>query len=99
MPPAARRPPWFAIRASRSTLLEEQGCSPWVFEAVTLLCLLKGKKRIQHSVPLPFRLDTGAFVSLIPEAWVSRKALARFLGNLSGEVSFSTAAGTGTGHL
>jgi hypothetical protein len=48
---------------------------------------------------LSFRLDTAAFVSVIPEAWVAQKSLGRFLGKLSGAMPFTTAAGTGSGNL
>ena len=61
MSSGGRRRLWFTLQASKSTLSEERGCYPWVFEAVTLLRFRKGKKQIQYSDPLAFRLDTGAF--------------------------------------
>jgi hypothetical protein len=99
MTKGGRRRPWFTIRATKSQALERQGCYPWVFEALTLLRFVGRTDDRDLSEPLSFRLDTAAFVSLIPEAWVTRKGLRRFLGKLSGAVPFATAAGTGNGKM
>jgi hypothetical protein len=48
---------------------------------------------------LQVRLDTGAFVSLLPEDWASRSSQARFLTRSSSRLSFQTAAGQGAGNL
>lgn len=45
MPDGGRRRPWFAVRVTKVEALEEAGCDPWVFHAVTLLRLLGRKDR------------------------------------------------------
>jgi hypothetical protein len=94
-----RRQPWFSIKAVRSQVLKERGAYPWTFTAATILRLVAGKGPDRLSAPLDFRLDTGAFVSLLPETWVHAKGLQRFLGKLSPPLTFTTAAGAGSGRL
>jgi hypothetical protein len=99
MSKGGRRRPWFRIRAKKHRALEQEGCYPWVFDALTLLRFGDRKNTRHFSEPLAFRLDTAAFVSVIPEAWVSQKGLGRSLGKLSGAVPFTTATGTGGGKV
>src|SRR5205814_177532 len=93
------RRPWFRIRATKSPALEQRGCYPWTFDALTLLRVLDRSDDRRLSEPLAFRLDTAAFVSVIPEAWLAKKGLRHSLGKLSGVVPFTTAAGTGKGKM
>jgi hypothetical protein len=48
---------------------------------------------------LAVRLDTCAFVSVLPEDWVSHPARARYLKRTSTRLSFETVAGRGEGTL
>jgi hypothetical protein len=99
MSPEERRQPWFAIKPRKSPVLEEQGAYPWTFEVATILRFVVGKDSGRLSAPLSFVLDTGAFASLIPEVWLRDWGLQPFLGKLSTPLSFTTAAGTGSGRL
>lgn len=90
---------WFALQIAHSKALADQGCYPWAVKALTLLRFCNGSQQQALSEPLPFYLDTGSFVSLIPETWGTSRNLARFLGSLSKRVPFSTAAGAGSGKM
>jgi hypothetical protein len=90
--------PRFEIRANKSELLRRCGPQAWTLHAVTAIRLLTGEGQQQQATPrLPMRLDTGTFVSMLPEEWMH--VLDPFL-NLGEEpASFQTAAGSGTGRL
>ena len=81
--------------------LERLGCYPWSFHAGIMLQFIGTRSRDIPSPRLPFRLDTGAFVSVIPKKWIQRHSpLSHYLGNLSKEsVSFQTATGPGEGQM
>jgi hypothetical protein len=66
-----------------------------------MLRFVTSGRRPRTSPALAFRLDTGTFVSAIPERWLTGPHhLAPFLGTLSAEpISFRTAAGEGRGRM
>ena len=90
--------PRFRIVAGRDRRLQELGLSPFVYHAAVNLQLLGRARTARVSMRLPFRLDTGAFASAIPARWLDGpEGLRPFLGDLSEEVPFRTAAGEGRG--
>lgn len=94
--------PRFRIVAKPNADLQECGCSPWVYHAVTGLQFLVARRRSTKSSHwLPFRLDTGAFVSILPECWLrGPERLESFLPSISEDtIVFRTAAGEGNGNL
>lgn len=93
--------PRFRFWADHNKALEKQKCFSWSFHAVTHLQLLSTNSRRKPSLSLPFRLDTEAFVSIIPEEWViGPYQLGPFLKTLSKDhIPFQTAAGDGNGRM
>jgi hypothetical protein len=80
--------------------LRRLGCSPLEYFAQTDIIIFSPELTSEHSGRLPFRLDTGAFASLIPERWLKEMHLGHFLEPLSEEtIRFRTAAGRGEGRL
>lgn len=94
--------PYFKVRSWRDPSLDRVGGTPWTYFAETFLEFLAPGARPSASSRLLFRLDTGAFVSAIPQRWLHSRSppgLERFLGPLSATLSISTVAGTGAGRL
>ena len=93
--------PRFQVVTSENRDLGTRGCYPWVCYAVTMLRFIGSGRRPRMSPPLAFRLDTGTFVSAIPESWLTgRRHVAPFLGRLSARpIRFRTAAGEGHGRM
>jgi hypothetical protein len=99
--PVGREPgPFFEVFHRKNEELRSRGGRPWVYFAVTRLCFLTRGAHPRISTDFPFRLDTEAFVSLIPEKWVPvLKRLGEVLGKLSTPTRFVTVTGEGTGRL
>jgi hypothetical protein len=96
----ARQFPFFEINFTSHSGLQAQGADPWVCHATAKLRLVLGTgTRRRQSKPLPMRLDTGAFVSLLPEEWLVNFQLQSFLQPGSTRIPFQTAAGVGEGRL
>jgi hypothetical protein len=93
--------PRFRIVARENGDLLTRGCYPWLCYAATMLRLVTRGRHPRASRPLPFRLETGTFVSAVPESWLTGpQQLAAFLGPLSADpISFHTAAGRGHGRM
>jgi hypothetical protein len=92
--------PSFRIITKENGELRNFGCSPWEYQAVTSLLFLGSGRNLKPSWRLPFRLDTGAFVSAIPDSWLAKRGLRAYVNNLSAEpITFRTAAGQGQGHM
>src|SRR4051794_11710217 len=88
----ARQYPSLRIQSLKNDALEVQGGHPWVYYAEGFIQLVSsGRARRRASGALPMRLDTGAFVSLIPEEWLARRQLRRFLNPSSTPIQFQTA--------
>lgn len=100
MPDGEPHNPRFRVTHKHNKDLEECGCSPWVFHAGTTLQFFTSGRPSKVSTRLLFRLDTESFVSIIPERWLTgRERLTPFLGPLSSEIPFQTAAGKGRGRM
>src|SRR4051794_11622324 len=96
----ARPYPSLKVLAESNESLRSQGGNPWVYSAAGRIQLVTGEgARRQLSTLLPMRLDTGAFVSLIPEEWLGGQQLRRFFRLSSASTPFRTAAGQGQGNL
>jgi hypothetical protein len=92
--------PFFRLHARSVPPLKQAGRREWVVFAETELWLGVGRgSRRWTSDRLRVRLDSAAFVSLLPEDWVSTQPRARFLTRSSARLTFSTAAGSGEGVL
>jgi hypothetical protein len=101
MPNGGRRHPPFHILCRSDEQLQAHGLSPWTYYAVGAIRFVRGTgARRQLSLPLPVRLDTGTFVSAIPEAWLTSPVfnLRRFL-RPTYPVAFGTAGGRGSGRM
>src|SRR5437879_4001160 len=92
------RCPRMIIYVSSSPLLREHAADrPWTLYAATTIRLAAGGSPRKQSPSLPVRLDTGAFVSVLPEEWL--RLLHSFLTLDADPVSFGTAAASGSGRL
>jgi hypothetical protein len=93
--------PRFHLVGSDNDDLRTRGAYPWVCFAVTMLQFVRSGRHPRISLPAEFRLDTCAFVSAIPERWLTGpRHLAPFLDGLSADpIRFRTAAGEGRGRL
>jgi hypothetical protein len=98
-PPLTPHRPFFYIGHGENDDLQAQGCLPWVYYAATLLQLVDRTNQQKRSVPLTFRLDTGAFTSAIPEEWVHTHHLRPLLGPLSTPVKVGGVSGTANGPI
>src|SRR6266542_4745097 len=93
-----RRNPRLLIKAGVNRQLQAQGRGGWAYRAETRLQFVAGNgPGTRTSRPYPVRLDTGAFLSLLPEEWM--KDLGGYLTLSTARVSFGTVAGAGTGRL
>jgi hypothetical protein len=76
------------------------GRKPWVCYAETVIRFALGEgKRRQLSRSMPVRLDSGAFMSFLPQEWLDNRELAPFLPATSALLPFQTIAGQGQGTL
>jgi hypothetical protein len=92
--------PYFWLEARPVPELKKAGRRDWVVFAETTVCLGVGRGSSRWtSERLKVRLDSAAFVSLLPEDWASRPTQARFLKRTSTQLPFQTAAGRGEGTL
>lgn len=90
----------FRIRGTDNEDLRKLGCSPWVYYATTNLYFSSSGRNPKISLLLPFRLDTGAFVSTIPQNWLDEMRIEQFLEDLSTKkIPFRTAAGKANGRV
>src|SRR5258708_15034318 len=88
----------FLIRWHESKARRDRGCQNWyTYYAAIGLDLFLGEKRLRitTTLPLPFRLDTEAFISAIPAGWLKDKRFDRFKKTLSAPIPFETATGSG----
>src|SRR5262245_39780455 len=92
------RYPRILVYLSSSPLLREHAAErPWTLYAATTIRFPAGGRQRKPSSSLPVRLDTGAFVSALPEGWL--RFLHPFLALDPDPVSFGTAAARGSGRL
>lgn len=92
------RYPTLSIAARQNRQLQARGRSGWVYDAETLLQFLAGTgRRTRSSRRFPVRLDTGAFLSILPEEWM--KHLGGYLTLSAARMSFETVTGAGIGRL
>jgi hypothetical protein len=92
--------PAFTVSSSEIEDLRDRGGTPWTYFATIQICFRTRGVYPAVSRPFLFRLDTGAFVSLIPQAWVKElRRVGDTLGSLSRPVDFGTVAGRSTGRL
>jgi hypothetical protein len=101
MPNGGRRYPSFRISWRSDEQLRAHGLLPWTYYAITAIRFATGTGTRQRlSAPIPVRLDTGTFVSAIPEAWLTAREfnVQRFL-RPRNSMSFGTAAGRGSGRM
>jgi hypothetical protein len=90
----------FRIESRENKDLGKFGSWPWEFFALANLAIQAPSGPGKLSGRLPFRLDTCAFASVIPERWLTEMRLRRFLPSLStSTIKFDTAAGQGEGQL
>lgn len=100
MPGGRGAGPFFRIYYRTNEGLRSRGGRPWVYFAATRLRFLTWGAHLRESIDFPFRLDTEAFVSLMPQKWAtSLNQLGDVLGKLSTPTGFETLAGAGRGRL
>jgi hypothetical protein len=99
MPNAAEDKTCFQVKYRINTDLLERGCDPCTYYATIGLRLSIGPRRILIGEHYPFRLDTEAFISAIPERWLNNPRLRHFLKTLSSPLSFVTTTGRGTARV
>jgi hypothetical protein len=79
--------------------LQAQGLWPYTYYAATTIQFVVGTgpgRQVTH-VRFPMRLDSAAFVSSVPQRWLS--LLGAFLRPFPQTMGFGTAAGQGTGQM
>jgi hypothetical protein len=92
------RYPRILVHLSSSPLLREHAADrPWTLYAATTIRLAATGHHRKQSASLPVRLDTGAFVSALPEEWLRFLHSALILD--PDPVPFGTAAARGSGRL
>ena len=91
-----RYPRILVYLSSSQSLREHAADRPWTMYAATTIRLAT-KRRRRQSTSLPMRLDTGAFVSALPEEWL--RFLHSFLTLDPDPLPFGTAAASGSGRL
>jgi hypothetical protein len=93
--------PRFNARGRWNSTLSGLGCTAWTTSLATAIEFVTRRANPRVSPKLPFVLDTGAFVSAIPERWLGPTGprLQRFTGQLSRPVEFSTVAGENRGRM
>src|SRR4051794_20875227 len=90
--------PRFTIRALFSRQLDHLGLWPWTYSAdVGVRLVPPGWPHGRPSPLLPMRLDTGTFVSALPEKWMN--ILGGLVVTSPQTVQFGTVAGVGTGQM
>jgi hypothetical protein len=99
--PNGRHPyPYFRFTRYAAPQLEQHGRRGFTLFAETTIRLARGHgSKRRSSDRLLLRLDTAAFVSLLPEEWMNLPSQARLSPISSERVSFQTAAGQGEGTL
>src|SRR5947209_4490049 len=95
-----RQFPYFSLAHKRISQLQVLGRPAWFCFAQTVIRFSRGEgRRQQLSRPVSVRLDTGAFMSSLPQEWLAERDLAPFLPMTSRSLSFQTVSGQGQGTL
>ena len=63
MPNGTGNYPSFSLHSNLNTDLDALGCNPWTYYAATALQFLGDENPPSLSMRMPFRLDTGAWIS------------------------------------
>jgi hypothetical protein len=95
----AGKNPRFSVNERTDPNLQALGLWPYVYYAATTICFVTGTGTTRRVTPTtyPMVLDTGAFVSVIPQRWLP--LLTGFVRLSGSPIPFSTASGSGLGAM
>ncbi len=93
MPNGIGANPRFRLHYQRNTELRDRGYDPFTYFAFIGLSLSVGPRRMMLGKNFPFRLDTEAFISVVPEQWLNNTRVRPFLKVHPSPLRFATTVG------